>query len=199
VPRPIEYYQKPAGPGSFDQGFTGTPDNTNKHANWDDLANDGDTSYNYTSGGGSALTSHLETLATVGIGASDQLLLPTYACQWGAIHRYASGTKFAGRARIRLGTTNVDSNPLTAPLSTYSFIGWGSIARPGGGDWAPADLDSLEAGVTVQTGDSHDEQWNITKIGCQWAAYNPTTGLNPLTTTPTLPGGGQRRRVAIIG
>ena len=186
VPKPIQYYQKPTAEGTWEEaGWTGVGDATDKYKNWDDLANDGDTTHNAVTVGNQKLSSDLETRATVGIGAGDSLLYPAYAPGPVIVHRYASGSKFDGEGFLRLGATDGTAWAWGDPTASYAGVKVANQARPGGGNWAVDDLDTMEMACQTGAGE-HDEEWRVTKEGVLWAAYSAS---NPLTTTPSLPGG----------
>jgi hypothetical protein len=179
VPIPRGLTQWPAADGYYeDNGWTGTPDNTNKFNNWDNSElpeNDGDASYNYVSIGNQKLTSQGQSRATVGIPLTATII----GCWCIGIHRYASGSKYDFYWRLRLGTTDLDSS-LVIPTSTYSAAASYCFSRPGGGDWTPSDLDSIQMGA-ITGGGATDEEWRITLLGLVWTY---STESLPLATAP---------------
>ena len=175
--------------------WTGYPDTTNAYTNWDDGAgNDGDTSYNSATTIGLQQRGLGQSAATLGI-SGDTVIAAESAAGQGPVANLVDrtvsgvGSKYAVNFICDL-TASVG---LADPGTTYAAK-WVPMTRSSG-SWTIADVDAVHFGL--ETGaSSHDKEERCTMIQVHWCTYSATL---PLTTTPSLPPTGQRRRATIIG
>ena len=159
---------RPSGTGSIEE----LDEDYSWLANWecvDESSSDGDNSYVYN---GISITYR-----------SDLYQLQNHGSETGTINSvrvFVNARKYANdpdnsyaETYLRVGSTNTygAENVLTGSYQVYSSV---YTTKPGGGSWTWADIDTLQAGVRLKSGDIEGSYVSIARCTQVWVEVNYT-------------------------
>ena len=173
-------------PDSGYNDFTGSPNNTNKYLNWDEIPHDGDFSYNEGPAGNPPWEqlSTFQSASTVGLAAGDTIV----AVATKVLANLNSTQTNTGDILVRDNSTDYTTDIALNGDSLYHYFRRIDDIAPRGSVWTQAIFNSFQAGAQVASGQVSGAAHRYTHVSCH-IAYTPAVAGGDVVWSKMRPGG----------